>query len=278
MNWFAFLTRSKGFWHLFRRMQSVVSRYGLTTTQMRRQLDQLNQILDVNKCSGTFPITAIALKRHPEIIRCMAQRGIEFAVHGYLHIDHSELSEEVQHQHLTQALQVFEKNNIPCYGFRSPYLQWNNGTLKALKNQGLSYVSNEPILWDVLDGQPISPLTLSAYKRVIDFYRAKSADDYFSIPRLVEDFLNIPVALPDDEMLVERLGFDDGTSIGKPWLSILEQTYNRGELFTLSLHPERTKVCYDALSAVLTEARQRRPAVWSRQLDLLRLLLRRRDR
>jgi hypothetical protein len=191
---------------------------------------------------------------------------MEFAIHGYMHVDHSQLSPEVQLEHVGRALSIFEKNGITCQGFRSPYLQWNSGTLDAIKSHGLDYESNQPILWDVLDGQLIEPAARAAYRRVIDFYSVKSAWQYLSLPRLENGLVHIPVALPDDEMLIERLRFHDARQIEAAWRSILQQTYERGELFTLSLHPERTAECQQALAGVLADARGRQPAIWIAQL------------
>jgi hypothetical protein len=130
----------------------------------------------------------------------------------------------------------------------------------------LRYESNQPILWDVLDGQPVDLAARAAFRRIVEFYSVKAASHYLSLPRLENDLVRIPVALPDDEMLVERLRFSEAKQIEAVWRSILQQTYERGELFTLSLHPERTGECHLALAAVLAEAQVRQPAIWIAQL------------
>lgn len=265
MNWVAFLTRSKGNWHLLRRIWAILSRYGTTPARMNRAVEQLHQLLETHHCSGTFPITAVALQRHPEIIRRLADRGVEFAVHGYVHVDHSQLSPEIQCEQLSQALRVFSNSQIPCHGFRSPYLHWNSATLAAVEAHGLLYESNQPIVWDVVNGQPLSQAARAAYERALEFYAVKPAAQFLSLPRLSKGLVHIPVALPDDEMLVDRLDFK-AELIGRAWQSILDQTYEQGELFTLSLHPERTGICYEGLAALLTSASTRQPSVWLAQL------------
>ena len=62
--------------------------------------------------------------------------------------------------------------------------------------------------------------------------------------------IDIPVNLPDDEIMVERLQIDE-QSQAAIWLAILETTYTRGDLFTVQLHPERSFECSYALRAVL---------------------------
>ena len=51
------------------------------------------------------------------------------------------------------------------------------------------------------------------------------------------------------------------------WLEILKATYDRGELFTLGLHPERIFQCDYPLRMVLEEARKLSPKVWIARLD-----------
>jgi hypothetical protein len=80
--------------------------------------------------------------------------------------------------------------------------------------------------------------------------------------RLVE----IPVAMPDDEILVDRLGIKSGTAIGDVWVRLLEIAYNRGDILTLQLHPERGAICREGLAILLRAARQKFPTVWIAQL------------
>jgi hypothetical protein len=51
------------------------------------------------------------------------------------------------------------------------------------------------------------------------------------------------------------------------WLDVLSQTHALGELFALGLHPERTMLCLEALTAVLGQARSLMPSVWIARLD-----------
>jgi hypothetical protein len=53
----------------------------------------------------------------------------------------------------------------------------------------------------------------------------------------------------------------------KTWLEILRRTYELGELFSLSLHPERIYFCEEAFRAVLSRARSLSPIVWIARLD-----------
>ncbi|MFX1475660.1 MAG: hypothetical protein ACFFCO_09345, partial [Promethearchaeota archaeon] len=126
----------------------------------------------------------------------------------------------------------------PFVGFRAPYLSRDDNLRAAAEAIGFAYVSNQPILWDVLEGESYSPTDHAAYERAIDFYQPWLAKDRPSLPRLHNQLVEIPVSLPDDEMLGDRLRGGTGL-VERAWRRILAETYQRGELFTIQLHPER---------------------------------------
>ena len=86
------------------------------------------------------------------------------------------------------------------------------------------------------------------------------------MPEFEGDFVEIPVSIPDDEVLVDRLRITDKNRVGDIWTKILDKTYERGEIFTLQLHPERIFLCDKALEMLLIKARQQSPPVWIAQL------------
>lgn len=242
------------------RVGSIGRRYGLTASKMDRALAQFSQVLDRFDCSATFPVTSVALARNGRVIAKYQERGIEFAVHGYVHVDHSQISLTEQVAHLARARAVFQTAGVRFSGFRCPYLRWNQDTLRALTREGFDYDSSQALFWDVIGDR----VTL-AYQRVLGFYGARPAADYPALPRLEGELVRIPYCVPDDEALVERLApADDGSGL---WGAILQRTYELGELFTLGLHPERIGPCRRPLTDTLSAARQLSPAVWIARLD-----------
>jgi hypothetical protein len=253
---------AKGRLALTKRIGAISRRYGLTPAKMDRALAQFARVLQQFDCGATFPITAIALKRNGRAIQAYQEHGIEFAVHGYIHVDHTQLSFEEQVTHLSQARKVFDARGIHVHGFRCPYLRWDQNTLQALDQQGFSYDSSQALAWDVVDGH-----ATAGYWRVLDFYGARSATEYPALPRLENGLIRIPYCIPDDEAIVDRLALDSFDQEGILWKAILKQTFERGELFTLGLHPERIALCQPALTATLRAARELTPAVWIARLD-----------
>jgi hypothetical protein len=258
----AIAVKGKGVLNLFKRSLAIGSRYGLTPAKMDHKMGRFAQILDEFDCSATFPLTASTLMRSNGILKKYQDCGVEFAVHGDYHIDHSRLSLDQQLDYLNRARQKFEAYHLGYNGFRCPYLRWNQDTLTALDKLNFSYDSSQALAWDVVDG-----FDTEAYHRALEFYRAQSAGDYLSLPHLTGNLVQIPYCLPDDEALVERLQLTDLKPMSEIWLEMLCITHELGELFTLGLHPERILLCEGALRAVLTQARSMSPPVWVARLD-----------
>lgn len=266
MNPITLTAKAKGPFAFLRRVRSIADRYGLAPEKMDQALCLFAQTLKQFDCGASFPLTAIALKRNGGTITKHLDQNIEFAVHGYTHIDYSPLSQEELLAHLHRAREVFAAAGITAIGFRSPYLRQSDHLYAAIEAAGFSYVSNQPVLWKVLNTDDLTPSGQTGYRRAIDFYAPWEANKRLSLPQLYNQLVEIPVSLPDDEILIDRLG-SDNIFIEKAWRSILSQTHQRGELFTLQLHPERIAWCADGLSAVLNEARALAPSVWIARLD-----------
>jgi hypothetical protein len=255
-------TKGKGLPNFLRRSVSIAGHYGLTSGKMDSALAQFVAVLHQFKCGATFPITSVALGRNHRVISKYQAQGIEFAVHGYRHVDHSQLSQAEQLAYLAQARQVFAKAGLWPKGFRSPYLRWDHDTLAALRQQGFVYDGSQALAWDVVNGHETP-----TYHRVLNFYGARSASEYPSLPHLEANLVQIPYSLPDDEALVERLPLKTTRQMSDIWLAILRCTHELGELFTLGLHPERIDACREPLIAVLSKARTLVSGIWIARLD-----------
>ncbi len=273
MNPIAVALKGKGLSKLLQRWTRITRRYGLTHAKMDRALSQFAEILGQFGYSATFPITSVALQRNPRTIHKYLDQGIEFAVHGYRHIDHSQLSQAQQLAQLTQAIQVFHNAGLRPQGFRSPYLRWNADTIAALRQCDFAYDGSQGLAWDVVGG-----LETASYRHALSFYGAQSANSYPSVPQLDNGLVRIPYSLPDDEALVERLALEKAEQGAALWLAILDHTYQLGELFALGLHPERIAACQEPLAAVLAKARSLQPAVWIARLDEIATWWRERSR
>jgi hypothetical protein len=266
MNSISSAAKAKGRLALAKRAAQIVNDYGLTPSKMAQALGRFAQILRDFHCGATFPITAVAIERNSKVIENYVAQGVEFAIHGYRHIDYSQLTLEEQVTHLCRARAIFSQAGVTFSGFRSPYLRSNKHLRQAACEVGLTYLSNQPILWDVLNGESFSSAAQAGYRRAIALYAPWSPDEQPALPQLCHELVEIPVSLPDDEILVDRLGGDADGLVERAWSRILAETHRREELFTLQLHPERIAQCTSALRALLAQARALNPPVWVARL------------
>lgn len=258
----AIAAKGKGYTALVKRVQAIGGRYGLTPAKMNQALHLFIAVLERYESGATFPITAAALARNGPLIAQYQARNIEFAMHGLFHIDHSQLTLAQQTGQIKQAGQIFRQANVNLNGFRCPYLRWNEATLAAVAENGLAYDSSQALYWDVAQAYDSAD-----YRRVLEFYRAKSAHLYPALPAGKGQIVQIPYCVPDDEALIERFGLTETRAMNQIWQAILEQTYQLGELFTLGLHPERIGLLQQPLAETLAQARQLSPQVWIARLD-----------
>lgn len=242
----------------------VLSRFGITASAMARRLDRYAAILADLGVRPTWPATACVLGRHPALLREYASGGAELAVHGLVHGDHAVMDRRQQRETIARAAAIFERAGISAVGFRGPYLRYNDATLDVLRELGFRYHSSQAVSFPLASDDAAEP-NRASHERALRFYSAQDARRTAARPRLLQGLVDIPVAVPDDEILVERLRVDEASATAQ-WLAMLDQTYERGDLFTIQLHPERIDELGEALESTVREARRREPRVFIARL------------
>jgi peptidoglycan/xylan/chitin deacetylase (PgdA/CDA1 family) len=267
MNIPKFFYNSRGVGNLLKRIPTLFQRFGFTSDKIEKALTTYVEITRRFGCYPTFPITATTLKRHPRMIQKLQTKGAEFAIHGYVHTDYSQLSGEEQRKHFKKAIRIFEHLGISYQGFRSPYLRWNRETQKAIRHFPILWTSHQVMEWDVIDLRQFSHASQRAYNKVLNLYHPLQAAKHSVLPIALNGFIEIPVSIPDDEVLVDRLGIREHEKIFEIWKNILDKTYERGELFVLQLHHERIPYSGKALEKLLYYGREKSPPVWMATLN-----------
>lgn len=262
MNPIATAAKGKGVRGLFKRAATIQQHYGVTSAKMDGMLAHFARILREFDAPATFPITTVVLLRNRGVVEKYQAHNIEFAVHGYYHVDSSRLTLDEQLEQFSRAREMFHARGVECIGFRCPYLRGNDETLTALRRAGFLYDSSQGLVWE-LGNETES----SAYRRVLGFYDTIPAGKYPSLPRWENDLIRIPYCLPDDEAFVDRFELRDPAAMAKMWQALLRRTHGLGELCTLGLHPERIALCGQALADTLRLARELSPPVWFARLD-----------
>jgi hypothetical protein len=260
----AVAAKGKGAMSAVRRAGTIGAHYGVSPRRMERRLADVFALVERVGGAATLPVTAAALARHPAVIARFADLGIEFPVHGYYHVDHIALDALTQDRQLADARRLFLHHGLPATGFRAPYLRWNDATMRALVENGYAYDSSQSMHW------PIEPeRETEGYRRGLEFYTSLSAEAYPVVPRVERGLVRIPCCLPDDESVVDRLALPDADAIAALWVDVWRRTHDRGDLFTMQVHPERIEACGPGIAAVLDEAAHARPRVWIARLGEL---------
>ena len=217
-----FLSKSRGIRNLIARIRAVLRRFGITPGKFEKLLQQYSSATNRLGCIPTFPIPAVILKRNKKSVRKILQQGVELAIHGYVHIDYGKQPREKQATHYKKAIDTFNACNVPFTGFRAPFLRTNSDTVDALDQSKFIYNSSQAVHWNVLDKSDYTDASWLEYQRLLYFYQSRPAQDYPVMPRSNNGIIEIPVSIPDDEAMVERLGIGDEKSSERSttWTSI----------------------------------------------------------
>lgn len=265
MNYFRHLIESKR-GELFCRLIMVCRRFGLTNKNSIKVLQQLLAITDQYGCIPSLFVTADLLYHHPSLTEVMAAHEIDVCLHGHYHIDHSLMKMKAQREEIRKGVETFRKHGIQVSGFRAPFLRFNEDTPKAAMENDLSFVSHTCMLYSQGACRRLVWGCDNARNLVEKFYTRKRYTREPSIPCLQAGCLDIPVSLPDDEILVDRIKIHDVSVLTEVWLDMLEASHRNGELFNFICHPERGDYVLRPLEKLLEKARNQGD-VWVASLD-----------
>jgi peptidoglycan/xylan/chitin deacetylase (PgdA/CDA1 family) len=262
MNLVTFSIKTKGVHNFVRRLWTVFSRFGISESRTRQALHTIINTLRRYKGAPTFFIPAVVLGRHSGLITEIANAGAEIGIHGYVHNDYRTLSKHEQYKQTQQAISVFQRMPISYQGFRNPYLGWTEDSLGVFTKLGFIYESNEAVIHDVIDLDHLSPLLKTGFQKSLKLFQALPCNAYTLRPHFEGPLLRIPISIPDDEMVFDRLRITSTEEVGNIWSRIMQRVYDLGGLYVLNLHPERAIPCKRALDKLLTYANSRSLPVW----------------
>lgn len=263
MRWLSFvLGHSRGPRNALTRLPTIVERFGISPRKSEANLSALMDVVERHGVRPTLPVTAVTALRHPDIIRGLHDRGAEMAAHGYVHNDYASLSAEQQHQQVRAARTALEGLGLAIRGWRCPYSRWNPETVAALVAAGFDYDATPVYHWPAYQREaiPLSDEAREDYQRFVDLSSSRDALTHVVLPTLVDGLVQLPMSIPQDEDMVDRLHLDLD-SMSRVWIRMLRDTRERGEIFVMCLHPERAGLFAAPLDAALDEAGRMRD-VW----------------
>ena len=252
--------RTRSLVHGAYRLLNIFKNYGFTCDHFCNLLDRYVKFLSHHNVRPTFPVTAFTVHRHPDLFRKLQDSGVEFAIHGYRHMDYTQLEAAIVRSHLEKAIRVFKENRIQYHGFRFPFLRRNPESTKVVSEFDFSWESSEVISWPIPVSPAVDHVRLRDVQKLLHSYHVKSSEELASLPCSFHGCLEIPVSIPDDDLLIERLNAEE-SCIRTIWFSMLESTVERKEILVLQLHPERFFAFRSVLRDVIYRAQHRRD-VW----------------
>jgi len=255
-----FVICTKGLLGLILRIKMLISRFDLSGKKLKKAISEIELMGKKYGYRPTLLFPAVILKRHSHFLGTLSKENFEFGIHGYSHKDYKHMTLDEQVSQIQKARETFEKFQVPFYGFRAPYLSWNAHTIKAVQKNRLLWESNEAFIWNGF----MEHLKRRRFHEdaIHLLYNPLPAEKNLLIPRLEGDIVRVPIGLPDDEILVDRYNATDPELIEDIWVEILKNSYQRGDIFVLHLHPERFSLCGKAMDGLLNKATSFNPAVW----------------
>ena len=237
---------SKGLRETVRRVGFLSARYGLSPDRIGKRIERMIALMARWDTRPTIPVAGSVVDRHPSVISRL--RGADLAIHGYHHRSYAGMTIEEQAADLDGAITAFARHGLVCAGFRAPYLATSSATFRLLRSRRFMYDSSIPEFY-LGEGDPI-------------FHRAKALTAKRYGPTLFRQaptrqgstLTELPVALPDDEILVDGLGLHAPSALGRILDAMVARARASEGHLILQVHPERFDIVSDALHSVLQKA------------------------
>jgi peptidoglycan/xylan/chitin deacetylase (PgdA/CDA1 family) len=214
-------------------------------------LHRFIELVEKYSIKPTLPVTAAVLDRHPDLFQKVQDKGVELAIHGHMHMDYTQLTPEEIRNHFKLAKDVFNRHGINYSGFRFPYLRRNKVAMDLLLEAGFQWDSSEVISWNLPNPDLFDPATLKVYQSILNSYEPDSADQMPALPEMRGKMVEIPVSVPDDDILVDRLGLRECSKMSEIWQYMARQVRDRGEVLVMQVHPERFLMYQKSLQNLL---------------------------
>lgn len=210
---------------------------------MYQNVETFSNIMNKFDAELNLFIPANTIEKNGKYFTRIKFNNICYGAHGYSHLDYSTLEKEVQEDHFKKIIKIFNNEGIKEFGFRAPYGRLNGNTINLLKRFNFQfdcsnvYIYNEIIKYN------------QEVEYVLRDYTILEKPD----PIIEQNIMRIPFSLPDDEILVDRLNYNENT-VEKIWCKMIDEIDNNGNLLILQLHPHRIRILKNALKKVVKTA------------------------
>ncbi len=152
---------------------------------LERQTSIMLDMMDETNCKATFFILGVTAKFRPALVKKIASKGHEIAIHGQNHIAMFTLSPDEARKDLQESIDIVTQiTGEKVYGYRAPFFSVNETNLwlldiladlgieydssifpKKMPRYGIEGFSDKDALYDLPNGKQIVelPLTVARY-------------------------------------------------------------------------------------------------------------------
>jgi hypothetical protein len=237
------LRARKGSRETLGRVARLPFRYGVTPFKLHRQLQVMSTELNKRDITPTVHVTTSSLDAHPEIAADL--KTMEVGLHGHYHVGYSGLTRERQAHDLDASREVAARLGFEVSGFRAPYLRADRTTLELLGERAFEYDSSFPAVI------PIFPGTIGSRVERAITRRYGTCEIPPEVGRADGLPIEVPVSLPDDEILLDAMGIRSPAVLRRVFESMARSAAESQSALVLQVHPERFGLCAGAIYAVI---------------------------
>jgi len=204
----------------------------------------------------TIPVVGSNInERRARFLKSVSHDRFEIAVHGFTHKDFSGISEEQLKEDVRRAKKAFEAYGFSPTGYRAPYLRSGRGLLRILSELGFTYSSSVT---------KVSDHSMSENKILLERCDEIALEVYGTHPttaetitdRIENGIIEIPVSLPDDEILIDRVGINDDAMLTSILEDIVHESFKLNSYAVIQIHPERYPIFRNALLSMREEMKR----------------------
>jgi peptidoglycan/xylan/chitin deacetylase (PgdA/CDA1 family) len=220
---------------------------------MIKTLSQMSEDSKNHNIGITVPVSGeIITEKRAVLLKSLLNDRFEIAIHGFHHEDFSIQPLETLIEDISKAKSVFEKCGLSPTGYRAPYLRSRADLLLLLAKNGFSYSSSGTTIMNWVKAKN-RDLLMKANKIASGIYESKqiNKEDY----KDTEIPTEIPVSLPDDEILIDRMGIRDVGLLGSILEDEIRASLESVSFAVIQIHPERYPLMREALFSAVENLR-----------------------
>jgi len=204
----------------------------------------------------TIPVVGRILnERRARFLKSISHDRFEISIHGFRHEDFSALPEGLLKEDIRRAKKTFEDFGFSTTGYRAPYLRSGGGLLHLLSELGFTYSSSVTTIFNHSTSEN-RVLLERCDKIALDVYGARPTAAEPVPNHLENGAIEIPVSLPDDEILIDRIGISGDTLLKSVLKDIIYESLRVNSYAVIQIHPERYPIFRNALLPLIEEMKR----------------------